>query len=183
MIHLKLNPAKYINKGTAQNTAFNMLKSSRDKISAKELDLSDLCEALILKHIPQKEIELIDQLSEGWVEKSTYFSFTNPYGKNYEHFSTTHSLPKKQFNSTINLSGKDFELIQSLKAEIIAMKDKEKQISEQIVATLLKLRTAERIKKEFPDAYKNLPKDSMDESTVLALPINKILESIEKFPS
>lgn len=63
------------------------------------------------------------------------------------------------------------------------MKEKKNSISEQIIATLLKLRTAEKIKKEFPEAYKNLPKDSMQEaSNILALPIEKILSNIDKFP-
>jgi len=62
------------------------------------------------------------------------------------------------------------------------MKLKSNSIHDQIVANLLKLRTAEKIKKEFPEAFKNLPKDSMQIADPITIPIERILSDINKFP-
>lgn len=90
---------------------------------------------------------------------------------------------KKYAGYSIKISNEEYEKIIEIQNKMKEMKEKKNSISEQIIATLLKLRTAEKIKKEFPEAYKNLPKDSMQEaSNILALPIEKILSNIDKFP-
>lgn len=84
--------------------------------------------------------------------------------------------------NSIKIDKEVFEKVQSMKEGIKSMKDKENQIREQIIATLLRLRTSDRVKKEFPEAFKNLPKESQTSSNIVALPIDKILTSINEFP-
>lgn len=170
----------YINKSIAQNVAFNMLKPTRDKIIQKELEMSDYCMDIVISSIPADEYKLICSIPEGWIELRSSFCFTCDYG--YLYITTTKHIRYMAGKNSIKIDKEVFEKVQSMKEGIKSMKDKENQIREQIIATLLRLRTSDRVKKEFPEAFKNLPKESQTSSNIVALPIDKILTSINEFP-
>ena len=172
---------KYINKQIASQTAFNMLKSIRDKIEAKENELSSFCEKLIFDTISKKELELILQLSD-WIEYINYAYFSCSYQTTRSSIKLNNKCPKRIGNYSVKISDENYEKIISFQNEIKGMKLKSNSIHDQIVANLLKLRTAEKIKKEFPEAFKNLPKDSMQIADLIAIPVERILSDINKFP-
>ena len=172
---------KYINKKIASETAFNMLKSTRDKIEAKENELCSFCEKLILDSIPKNELDLILQLPE-WIEYVSYAYFSCSYQTTRSSIKLNNKCPKRIGNYSTKISDENYEKIILFQNQIKEMKLKINSIHDQIVATLLKLRTAEKIKKEFPEAFKNLPKDSMQNACIVTLPIEKILSNINKFP-
>jgi len=171
-----------MNKQLAGEIAFNMLKSTRDKIEAKQKELSDFNEKIVLNLIPKEILSAISKLPDGWVEKSNNFYFNSPYGNVGVSVCTTNRLPRKHNEYGIKINKVDFEKVKSLTDEINAMKNKSKQLKEQIVSSLLKLRTLERIKKDFPEAYKHFPKDAMSSNNIIAIPIENILKSINEFP-
>lgn len=86
---------KYINKQIASDTAFNMLKLTRDKIESKENELSDFCEKLVLNSITKKEMDLINQLDKDWIEYKQYFYFTCSHSTTRTQIKINKQLPKK----------------------------------------------------------------------------------------
>ena len=157
-----------------------MLKSIKDKVTKKQNEFACKCEKAIIDSFNTELYSTISNLPDGWIQKRDYFNLSAGYGSIKVH--TLKSIPCMVNSYSINISKEKFEEIKSISASIDEMKEKGEQIKNQIVATLLKLRTPDKIKKEFPEAYQNLPKDVMQLSTVAALPITDILQNISKFP-
>lgn len=170
---------KYINKSVAENTAFNMLKENRDKITEKEKALSEVAEAFIIKTFDAETYEIVKSLPSGWIETKSSFNVSgNGFGHLWVRIKQSIRVPHISY--TIDIPRKEYDKLDSMKTEIKEMQTKLESIKSQIVATLLKLRTAQKIQKEFPEAFKFLPKDAMQVNDLIALPIKSILENIEK---
>jgi hypothetical protein len=166
----------YINKQIAIDTAFNMLKSTRDKIENKQNELLDMTTDLVLKSIP----EIIKDIPDGWIDKRTQFYF---YSESQSRYFNTKRIPSKIGGTRIEISNLEMYKLMKIQDEIFLMNEKKDKIKEQIIATLLKLRTFEKIKKDFAEAFKYIPKDVVSNSNaVISLPIEKILTSINDFP-
>jgi hypothetical protein len=171
---------KYINKTIASETAFNMLKSTRDKIENKNNELLEMATDLALKSIPENVNVILKNIPDEWIEKRTQFYFHS--GVQNRYFNTKRT-PSKIGGTRIEISNLEMDKLMKIQDEIYSMSKKRDQIKEQIVATLLKLRTPEKIKKEFPEAFKCFPKDIINDSkAIISFPIEKILTSINDFP-
>jgi regulator of sigma D len=171
---------KYINKSIAEQTAHNMLKSVNQKISEKQKELSDFCQDLAIKSIDSNVWENVSSIPEGWIQKRSTFYFKSYYSS--IQIGITSAIRFRYDSYSINVSNEDFEKIKSFEQDIKNMENKRRQLREQIIESLLKLRTAKRIEKEFPEAYKCLPKDVMQIHDIVALPFKKILTGINDFP-
>jgi hypothetical protein len=170
----------YINKQVAKNTAFNMLKEQRDKVTEKENELAKICKEIAIKSFDPKEYKMVTSLSSGWIRTRRSFHFKSSYETICESVNSDVYCMENTYS--IDVSKEDFEKIKSCRDSISEMKSKLEILHSQITETLLKLRTAIRIQKEFPEAFQYLPKDILTITSVAALPIKSIMENIEKFP-
>ena len=178
---------KYMNKQLAEQTAENMLKSAREKITEKEMQQRVFAGEIAWKNVPEVDHETICRLADkGWIDSVQGFYFRNPLSKDrYSHtfYRTATAIPEKRDDKYIYPTLKEWEKLLAYDKEIKEMKDKMHALIDQIVATLLKLRTPERIQKDFPEAFECLPKDALGTKNEISLPIENIILSIEKFPA
>jgi hypothetical protein len=67
----------YINKQIALDTAFNMLKPTRDAIEAKKNELMEITTALVEDSIPEDVMVLLKKLPEGWIIEKILSNINN----------------------------------------------------------------------------------------------------------
>lgn len=177
---------KYMNKQLAEQTAENMLKSAQAKIYEKVMRQRIYAGGIALKNLPTTEEDQIFKLVElGWIKESKGFYFRNPLSSDnysFKYFITETDIPEKADDKYIYPTVEEWEKLIAFENEIKQMKDKKKALEQQIISTLLRLRTYERIQKDFPEAFACLPKDMLATKNEISLPIENILADISKFP-
>lgn len=65
--------------------------------------------------------------------------------------------------------------------EIDSVMDEKEKVYNSVVSTLLALRTFKRAKENFPEAYKYMSKYEEEGKTVIALPIDNIMDTLKKY--
>jgi uncharacterized phage infection (PIP) family protein YhgE len=157
----------------AQEVAEKLTEKKQQKIEALEKSFENKLKEEYLKTIPQDVLEAANKFPEYFNKTGCLYIHGN--GWSHQYISITGSIISKRnrdyFEPNQDIADvlkKDYNNIQKLQSEISELK-------RDIKATLIGLKTYNRVKTEFPEAFEFLPEKI---TTALALNINDIRKKL-----
>lgn len=167
--------SRIITKLDASKVAVKMIENISFKIIEKKNEVSDIVSEIYLKSLPK-------EVSKTYKIHSQYFNKLKDIrcegnGLN-DSFNLKQSLPSDgSWQKCIMPTEQEAVIIIRLSEEINNLEVKRSNLKNSIEKTLLSLRSYNRIKKDFPEAYDLLPKyDETDKS--LMIPIQQIMSEL-----
>lgn len=115
-----------INKTIAEEVANKLVEKITNKISVQKELLSKKAIAFYLKTIPKKELDLIESIGKGWVNRETYLQFKSP--AQYKALYINESVPKKQGNNYVLITETQMTIINNMSDNIEILKEKRKTL-------------------------------------------------------
>lgn len=170
---------KYLNKEIARNCAIELTNELEKSIVEKERKLGQTIREKYLLSINSLELTHLLALSNDWTRRSSSIYVKNESGYNGTTFSIDKDVFVKYTGSSLTVSNKEYEALIGKYTEISNLRKKHRSLQEQLIETIVKLRTFERLKKEFPEAYNTIPKDNVSSNLLPAIPIEKLLNEIK----
>lgn len=172
---------KLMTKTLAEDTAIAMCKASIDNsINALRDAVSERAYTLIAKQIPVSVLSFHEENPN--VCKSTTHAYLTTDGLSPVHIRLNRCLPDKGQGITMRIDREDYDNLIADLNSIRSLTNEKAQLQANIQSTLLGLRTAKRIKEQFPKAVPYLPDWFLSESeTAIALPIDAVLSSLKYY--
>lgn len=164
-----------INKAIAEEVAHKLLLKIDDKIIDKYAKLSMESIEIYLSLISEIDKKFLIEIPKKWIEQTTRINFKSP--TQFYNIYVDNNVPKNQDDSYTIISEDQINYLQSLEKDIVKLKEKKKTLKNQIVAQLLKLRTFNKVEKEFPEAFIYLPE--INQNNLPAIQITDILNQIK----
>lgn len=170
-----------ITKEIAINIANKLVALVEAKIVEKTAELNSLATAIWYKYIPERTLELLDQLvsiNKDYLYFSSYINFNCIENDKYNTIgvSLKQSVCSKRNDNYLTVTNKEFKDLKVIEKEILTLKEKKKQFTNQLINHLLKLRTFKRVREDFPEAAIYLP--SENPQMVPAIDLKKVLNEI-----
>ena len=169
---------KQISKSLAEDIAKKLTEKNKKIIQDYKKETVNLCVEKYNLLIDSKTIELLQTIPDKFVNKRDYIRLKRPgiYGFSIHLWDNI----KVYGNDPEIVDSEFFELIKSRQDKVEIMDDKLIKLKNQIADTIYKLRTPNRIEKEFPEAFKLLPPETG--VNLPALNVTELVKQIEDFP-
>jgi len=163
-----------INKTIAENVAEQLLAKTNVKIEKKENELMEKVEEIYISTIPKDEWVKVNELPKEWLKSGKWIEFKSP-AQYFSHKASKY-LPFR--GDYVLISEKQITVLVKMNEEIDKIKGKRNTLKTQVVAQLLKLRTYNKIEKEFPEAFIFLPANTS--TNLPAIQIKDLLNQINE---
>lgn len=168
-----------VTRTIAEEVAIKMVEPIIERIKEKKAEMHKMADEVVKASLPKEVKECFEKYPNYF---RTANSVTLVNGKLETRVKCSSFPPNgNDWYPYINCPNKISEKIKLLDLEVEdAKKDREKT-ENSIVSTLLSLRTFKKVKECFPEAYEHMKKYEESPKAVLAVPVDNILQTINKF--
>lgn len=168
-----------ITKYIAERIAEEMTSDIMNKRESLKKEMRDFCDNIISK-------SLDDDLLKAYKKYSSYFGTstcaTLMNGSQELRVSTLSRFPATtSWFPIIYIEKSDAEIVDNYIIGLEKLRDVIKKTREDIISSLIALKTSKRVQSDFPDAYVYLEKYVNDKPTELSLPIENIKKTLNEY--
>ena len=168
-----------ITKNISEQVASKLLSPIMTKIDSIGEEIKNIASEAILGTIPNDLLACFNKYNSMF-RKSSCATLCN--GKQEIRVSGIPYFPAySDWYPQIEVGIDITEKIVKMQIKKKKLEDELEQTSKSIISTLLSLRTFKRVKENFPEAYEYLKEYEEEGNTAVALPINDILSTINKY--
>lgn len=164
-----------ITKQIATAVSNQLILSKNQDLEKERSVLSELTTKIYLKSIPQDVLKTFETHPSYF--KTQSFVDICEKGFNYERFNMTKALPICNSRYYAELSPEDAVLLRKQHSIVVDLKNQIELLRRDIENAIFNLRTYNNVEKEFPEAFKLLPKR---QSTALIVNLNDIRCKLDK---
>jgi len=164
----------------AENASKQLVYNKKQKLQEKRNNLSQAFYDYLLDGCDKTLVKLLkDEKTKGFIKSSSSVKIISGCGFSWDNVGLIDSLPS-WFGNTFqiqfdNNDKKGIELFK-LFTEVKELKQKVEKLEEDIIITLMNLKTLKRVQVEFPEAVQFLPSN---ETTALSVDIKPIREALK----
>jgi len=164
-----------ITKAIASDVAKQLVKNQRKELEDLKSKRSEFVTSLYEKIIPE-DVLMVFKTNRSYINFQSSIRIVGCGFNHYNNYILTKELPYN--GNYLEVDDTDGDIIKSLDAEIDDSRNKIKELSHSIEIALFNLRTYNNVEKEFPEAFKLLPKQSVN--TALAINLKDIRCKLDK---
>lgn len=164
-----------ITKQIANAVANQLVLPKRQDVQNQENKLKGIATGIYLKSIPTEVMQQFEKYPS-YFKKRISFELKE-HGFNYERFSLEKNLPENSENYYIQVTAGDSSILRIEKDKVQDMTDELNRLRLDIENAIFNLRTYNNVEKEFPEAFKLLPKQ---QTTALIVNLKDIRCKLDK---
>lgn len=168
-----------VTRTIAEEVAKKMIQPIIDKIKEKEAEMQKMADEVVKKSLPE-DVRVCFENYPSYFHTTTQVTLTNDVLQTRVRCS---SFPHNgnSWYPFISCPNEISERIKSFEIDINRAESERDKTEASIITTLLSLRTFNRVKESFPDAYQYMKSYEEKTQTVLSIPVNDIMQTIKKF--
>lgn len=168
-----------ITKSLAESIAGEMVEPLEQKIKELCDERGKIADEAIRKSIPKEVMDCFNRFRSYFCTAS---SVTLHYGSYEKRVSKVSPFPYSDtYYPYIGTDAETINRIERINMEINSISDEKSKAYASVVSALLALRTFKRVKENFPEAYKHMGKYESEKGSVIALPIDNIMNTLKKY--
>lgn len=169
-----------VTKAMAEEIADQMIKPMVKHLDEQKSKLKDYCSFIVLNHIPvsiQKEYKK----NREFFSSCSTVRLCNGNAMLYNVDVDYTKIPCNTRANVYECTNEQYDYIAKTRKDIDELRKEKDQIRESIISTLLSLRTAKKVIEGFPSAASFIKPYLEKKTTTLALPIDAINNTLNKY--